>query len=169
MPGTQPRTESPGASGHHVPSTGTWPHSLLSNLPARDTTTKEKRHEYVLSVWRLTLIQPWPRNSKVWKRKNIQLQNTKSGTRFNSTWKISKAQFMPLGKGDSESYHLLFVCLWKVPIPSMLPARCSIVLFGHSVMSDSSRPHGLQHQASLSFTISQSFSNSGPQSWWCHK
>ena len=42
----------------------------------------------------------------------------------------------------------------------------SISQFSHSVISNSLRPHGLQHcQASLSIT---NFPNSCPSSWWCH-
>ena len=41
--------------------------------------------------------------------------------------------------------------------------------FGYSVMSDSLRPHGLQH-ARLSYPspIPRACSNSHPSSWWCH-
>ena len=41
-------------------------------------------------------------------------------------------------------------------------------LFNHSVVSDSLQPRGLQHHTSLSFTVSQSSSNSCPLSRWCH-
>ena len=43
------------------------------------------------------------------------------------------------------------------------------LLFSHSVISDSSWTHGVQHaQASLSFTISHSWFSSCPLSQWCH-
>ena len=46
--------------------------------------------------------------------------------------------------------------------------QCS-VQFSHSVVSDSLRPHGLQHARlpCLSPTPG-AYSNSGPSSWWCH-
>ena len=41
-------------------------------------------------------------------------------------------------------------------------------LFSCSAMSDSMTPWTIAHQASLSFAISQSFSNSCPLNLWCH-
>ena len=57
---------------------------------------------------------------------------------------------------------LLLICnlvRQLIPWPSQtesLNGRFSSAQFSHSVMSDSLRPHGLQHQASLSITNSQS-------------
>ena len=43
------------------------------------------------------------------------------------------------------------------------------VQFSHSVMSNSSRPHGLQHaRAPCSPPTPGVYSNSCPLSWWCH-
>ena len=44
----------------------------------------------------------------------------------------------------------------------------SWLLFSCSVLSDSGTPRTAAHQASLSFTISWSCSNSCPLSQWCH-
>ena len=44
----------------------------------------------------------------------------------------------------------------------------SMLLFSNSVMPNSLQPHGLAHQASLSFTISWACSNLCPFSQWCH-
>ena len=44
---------------------------------------------------------------------------------------------------------------------------CVCVLFHCSVMSDSLRPHGLQHSPCSSPTL-RACSNSCPLSWWCH-
>ena len=43
------------------------------------------------------------------------------------------------------------------------------VQFSHSVMSDDSRPHGLQHtRFPCPPTTPGTYSNSCPSSWWCH-
>ena len=43
------------------------------------------------------------------------------------------------------------------------------VQFGHSVMSDSLRPHGLLHtRLPCPSPTSRAYSNSCPLSWWCH-
>ena len=45
----------------------------------------------------------------------------------------------------------------------------SIVQFSHSVVSDSSRPHGLQHaRPPCPSPTPRPYSNSCPSSWWCH-
>ena len=47
--------------------------------------------------------------------------------------------------------------------------KFSSVQFSHSVMSDSLRPHGLQHTRSpCPSTTPRVYSNSCPLSWWCH-
>ena len=66
-------------------------------------------------------------------------------------------------------------CFLKKKLPTSglaltTPGRkCSLVAFSHEVMSDSLRPHGLQHARlpcpSLSPWVC---SNSCPLSWWCH-
>ena len=74
------------------------------------------------------------------------------------------------GKENSEPAGGLFCStldfrkIIKIPVLSALPnfhhsflsAYCVSVQFSHSVVSDSLRPHGLHHQASLSITSSQS-------------
>ena len=46
----------------------------------------------------------------------------------------------------------------------------SSVQFSHSVMSDSLRPHGLQHaRPPCPLPIPGVYSNSCPSSWWCHR
>ena len=44
----------------------------------------------------------------------------------------------------------------------------TVLLFSHSVMSDSAIPWTIAHEATLSFTISRVCSNSCPLSQWCH-
>ena len=44
-----------------------------------------------------------------------------------------------------------------------------LLLFSHWAMSDTMTPRTEAPQASLSFTMSQSFLNSCPLSWWCHR
>ena len=48
--------------------------------------------------------------------------------------------------------------LWNVPS----------VQFSCSVMSDSLRPHGLQHARLPYLSTARAYSNSCPSSWWCH-
>ena len=44
-----------------------------------------------------------------------------------------------------------------------------LVQFSHSVVSDSFRPHGLQHTRLLCLSLApRGCSNSCPWSWWCH-
>ena len=43
-----------------------------------------------------------------------------------------------------------------------------VLLFSHSVVSDSLRPHGLQHARPPSITTPGVYSNSCPLSRWCH-
>ena len=61
------------------------------------------------------------------------------------------------------------------PLPGMLFSgswQCSLLLilqFSHSVMSDSLRPHGLQHaRPPCPSPAPRVYSNSCPLSWWCH-
>ena len=49
------------------------------------------------------------------------------------------------------------------------PVRISSVQFSHSVVSDSLRPHGLQHaRPPCPSPTPEVYSNSCPSSWWCH-
>ena len=49
------------------------------------------------------------------------------------------------------------------------PASFSSVQFSHSVVSDSFRPHGLQHtRPPCPSSTPQVYSNSCSLSWWCH-
>ena len=58
---------------------------------------------------------------------------------------------------------------WPLLITYLLPARFSSVQFSHSVMSDSLRPHGLQHARLLCPSPPpRAYSNSCPLHWWCH-
>ena len=50
-----------------------------------------------------------------------------------------------------------------------LESRFSSVQFSHSVMSNSSQPHGLQHaRLPCPSPTPGACSNSCPSSWWCH-
>ena len=52
---------------------------------------------------------------------------------------------------------------------NLIWARDSSVQFSHSVMSDSLRPHGLQHtRPPCPIPTPGAYSNSCPLSWWCH-
>ena len=59
---------------------------------------------------------------------------------------------------------ILFYLAWtlgKLPFSS--------VQFSHSVMTDTSRPHGLQHnRLPYPSPTPRACSNSCPSSWWCH-
>ena len=58
-------------------------------------------------------------------------------------------------------------CSW---VPSRVPSvQFSSVHFSHSVVSDSLRPHGLQHaRPPCPSTAPGVFPNSCPLSWWCY-
>ena len=52
---------------------------------------------------------------------------------------------------------------------SITSKKCVSVQFSHSVMSDSLRPHGLQHaRLCCPLPTSGACSNLCPSSWWCH-
>ena len=54
-------------------------------------------------------------------------------------------------------------------VPIELPLHLLLLLFSHSVMSDSLRPHGLQHaRPPCPSPTPGVYSNSCPSSWWCH-
>ena len=60
--------------------------------------------------------------------------------------------------------YLIFVFILEKKIISSL-----LLLFSHPVMSDSLRPHGLQHARPLCPPPTpRVYSNSCPSSWWCH-
>ena len=67
-----------------------------------------------------------------------------------------------------------FCILWnKIPKHSFQSCCCCLVAssvqFSHSVVSDSLRPHGLQHaRPSCPSPTRGDYSNSYPLSWWCH-
>ena len=68
-----------------------------------------------------------------------------------------------------------FLCLLTVPLlhsvllSSTVILVCLSVLFSHSVVSDSLRPHGLQHaRLPYPWLTPGACSNSCPLSWWCH-
>ena len=47
--------------------------------------------------------------------------------------------------------------------------QISSVQFTHSVVSDTLRPHGLQHaRLPIPSPTPRAYSNSSPSSWWCH-
>ena len=63
------------------------------------------------------------------------------------------------------SWHLL--CEWVTSAQSC-PTLCSVQL-SHSVVSNSFRPHGLQHaRLPCPLPIPRACSNSCASSWWCH-
>ena len=58
---------------------------------------------------------------------------------------------------------------WPLLITCLLPARFSSVQFSRSVMSDSLRPHRLQHaRLPCPSPTPGVYSNSCPLRWWCH-
>ena len=57
---------------------------------------------------------------------------------------------------------------WYIKQTIAFPYKFTACMFSHSVVSDSATPWTAARQVSLSFTISQSYSNSCPLSWWCH-
>ena len=71
-----------------------------------------------------------------------------------------------------------FRCSYKMKIPggtyfcpylSLVSAQFSSVHLSHSVVSDSLRPHGLQHtRLPCPLAMPGAYSNSCPLSWWCH-
>ena len=68
-----------------------------------------------------------------------------------------------------------FLCLLTVPLlhsvllSSTVILVCLSVLFSHSVVSGSLRPHGLQHaRLPYPWLTPGACSNSCPLSWWCH-
>ena len=66
---------------------------------------------------------------------------------------------------------LLFIWMWKIPMNAREtnPLSFSSVQFSHSVMSDSLRPHELQHaRPPCPSPTLRVHSNSCPSSQWCH-
>ena len=60
-------------------------------------------------------------------------------------------------------------CLFSVICSCLLCHRFNSVQFSHSVLSDSLRPHGLQHtRLPCPSTTPRAYSNSCPLSQWCH-
>ena len=62
-------------------------------------------------------------------------------------------------------------CSFTFNISFMLPTdtQFSLVQFSHSVMSNSLRPHGLQHaRPPCPSPAPRVYPNSYPLSWWCH-
>ena len=73
------------------------------------------------------------------------------------------------------SHHLypvseLFITQNKIPVPNYCPPHPqSLLLFSHSVLPDSFRPHGLQHtKLPCPSPSPRVCSNSCPSSPWCH-
>ena len=63
--------------------------------------------------------------------------------------------------------YLTSLCLWL--LNSKMKIVISSVHFSHSVMSDSLRPHELQHARSPCPSLTPGVHpNSCPSSWWCH-
>ena len=60
--------------------------------------------------------------------------------------------------------------LWgDIPDPGIKFTSGLVLLFSHSVMSDSLRPHGLQHTRPPCPLLTPGvYSNSCPLSWWCY-
>ena len=70
---------------------------------------------------------------------------------------------------DSDCCHEIkrHVLLWRNTMKNLV--QFSSVQFSHSVMSDSSWPHGSQHTRSpCPSPTPRVYSNSSPLSWWCH-
>ena len=61
------------------------------------------------------------------------------------------------------------ICFFPSPCYTPTPGHFHVLLFSHSVMSDSLRPHGLRHSRLPCPPPSHRVgSNSCPLSWWCH-
>ena len=73
-------------------------------------------------------------------------------------------------KGSNLSLlHLVAGRLFTTETPEKPLSKQFLLLFSHSVMSDSLRPHGLQHTRPPCPSPSPGvYSNSCPSSWWCH-
>ena len=68
--------------------------------------------------------------------------------------------------------HSICQQIWKrlvfIPLPKAMP-KIIQVQFSSSVMSNSLRPHGLQHiRLPCPSPTPEAYSNSCPLSWWCH-
>ena len=71
-----------------------------------------------------------------------------------------------LGYLGNHSLRFWFIPSLTVPLP---PNCFSSVQFSHSVMSNSLRPHGLQHaRLPCPSPNPGAYSNWCPSSWWCH-
>ena len=96
------------------------------------------------------------RDSWGWMRQGCQHLYPKNKWHCRSTWKfgIQTAQF---------GLHFLLNSVYTSG------GGTNILLFSRSVMSDSLKPHGLQHaRLPCSSPFPRVCSNSCPLSWWCH-
>ena len=83
---------------------------------------------------------------------------SKELSRIFSSATIPKHKFFGILPSLLSSSH---ICTWLLERPS--------VQFTHSVLSDSLRPHGLQHtRPPCPSTTPRVYPNSCPLSWWCH-
>ena len=83
-----------------------------------------------------------------------------------SPWKKSLYRWLIDPSTDKYLHLLLIRFLWRTLTNTLSHA---ILLFSRSVVSDSLRPHGLQHTRLPCSSPSPSVcSNSYPMSWWCH-
>ena len=66
-------------------------------------------------------------------------------------------------------WKIIFSCTVSWDIRNVLHFRLCLVQFSRSVMSDTLRPHGLQHtRLPCPSPTLWAYSNSCPLSWWCH-
>ena len=83
--------------------------------------------------------------------------------------------FFFLHKWTHNIFLCLLNCIWTAfhictnIFTSFFLMKVLLLLFSHSVMSDSLRPHGVQHtRRPCPSSIPRACSNSCPLSWWCH-
>ena len=76
---------------------------------------------------------------------------------------------MPLHLGSSPRFPPVLLEPGSQPTPSFSFSPTYSVQFSRSVMSDSSRPHGLQHaRLPCPSATPRTCSDSYPMNWWCH-
>ena len=77
--------------------------------------------------------------------------------------------FSPCLYKFKKRFLLKFCVAMMTPSSTWTSVQFSSVQFSHSVMSDSLRPHGLQHaRPPCPSPTPGVYSNSCPSSWWCH-
>ena len=103
-------------------------------------------------------------NFLLWDRVSLVAQVVKNLPAMQETWVQSLDWEDPLDKGKATHSSIL---AWK--IPWTISVQFSSVQFSRSVMSNSLRPHGLQHaRPPCPSPTSGAYSNSCESCWWYH-